>query len=102
MLFRKHPFDADTLNLVTRNIIKQEYELPAIPSVSEPTADLLQKCLVKNPDNRITISELRQHPAFQTIKETHISNLSSEVRKSFFSNTGMNIYKQAKGFEELN
>ena len=101
MLFRKHPFDADTLNLITRNIINKEYELPAIPTVSDSTADMLNKCLIKNPDNRITIEQLRDHECFSEIKAKHISQLSKEVRKSFFSSTGTNIYKQVQGFAEF-
>ena len=45
-------------------IVKEEISIPSYVFVSRETRDFLDKCLQKNPDDRVVIKELVKHQFF--------------------------------------
>ena len=43
-------------------IVKDEIKIPSYAYVSTEARDFLDKCLQKNPQDRVTIRELMSHP----------------------------------------
>ena len=67
MIFGEHPFDGSGQRDVVRKVMSKNYEIPAAPRISELTANMLSRCLAKQPSARITSTELRTHPVSQKI-----------------------------------
>ncbi|KDD71167.1 hypothetical protein H632_c5661p0, partial [Helicosporidium sp. ATCC 50920] len=59
-----HPDDAEdqrtTLQVVLGRIARVEYAMPE--HLSEGARDLLRRCLVRDPAQRMTLAEVREHP----------------------------------------
>ncbi|CCW67827.1 unnamed protein product [Phytomonas sp. Hart1] len=65
MLVGKRPFDAPTQYLLIRAVIEQE---PEYPENLDPLAkDLIKKLLIKSPEKRISMHEIKAHPFFSTV-----------------------------------
>ena len=47
--------------VIKRKIIEQEIEFPKGSKVSEEAMDLVKKMLIKNPDKRINIFDIKSH-----------------------------------------
>ncbi|KAL4421955.1 hypothetical protein ABPG77_007897 [Micractinium sp. CCAP 211/92] len=66
MLTGQYPFvDPDHPNSCPRTvqrILRVQYELPPDVVISDSCIDLIQRIFVKEPEQRITLSEIRQHP----------------------------------------
>ena len=54
------PFDDENLSKLYSKILRGEFTIP--PHVSADCADLLRKMLVTNPNERITLEQIQQHP----------------------------------------
>ena len=50
-------------------IIKDEIKIPSYVYVSSEARDFLDKCLQKNPNDRVTIKELVNHPFLKKYQE---------------------------------
>ncbi len=61
MLFGEFAFNGTDQRMVIQKVINQEYTIPTYPAVRPETADLLRRCLTKNPEERIKMNELRTH-----------------------------------------
>ena len=56
------PFDEDNNNLLYKKIINGHYEIPLY--VSDKAKDLIRKLLTVDPNKRITIKQIKEHPWF--------------------------------------
>jgi hypothetical protein len=54
------PFDDDNLQVLLSKILTQEVDYPSFLSTS--VVDLLRRMLTKNPDFRITLQQMQEHP----------------------------------------
>lgn len=75
MLTGKRPFDAPTQYLLIKVILEQE---PDYPAFMDPLAvDLIKRLLVKSPDRRISMDDIRKHPFFACVNfdELHTMNV---------------------------
>lgn len=54
--------------IMLRNIMEGKYSFtsPEWADISEDPKDLIRKCLVVEPENRITVKEALKHPFFTT------------------------------------
>ncbi|KAL0491209.1 calmodulin dependent protein kinase kinase [Acrasis kona] len=60
MLFGRVPFNGDSVLDIYNSIL---YEKPVYPPYTDPlVVDLLDRLLCKNPEDRITLQQLKQHP----------------------------------------
>lgn len=70
------PFDGVDDDEIMKNSVKGEYEFAPEEnwkSVSRQAKDLISKMLVKNPEKRISASEILDHEWFAMLKEGTIS-----------------------------
>ncbi|EPY25978.1 3-phosphoinositide dependent protein kinase-1 [Strigomonas culicis] len=65
MLLGKRPFDAATQYLLIKSILEQEPEYP--PDLDPDAKDLIQKLLVKSPEKRISMEDMKKHPFFAVV-----------------------------------
>lgn len=61
MLFGDYPFKGSNMAM-TRAISNDPYKIPNYPQISDYCKDLLQKCLIKDPSQRITAQGMMKHP----------------------------------------
>eukprot|EP00803_Ostreobium_quekettii_P004699 evm.model.scf_44.7 EVM.evm.TU.scf_44.7 scf_44:111469-113379(-) len=91
MLCGRFPFTGTRFNVVPdlnpvdrleicKRIQAQEYTIP--PSLSEGSADVIGKCLVSQPQQRITINGLLSHPWFQIGLPTGAADMNELILKS--------------------
>jgi serine/threonine-protein kinase SRK2 len=75
MMFARYPFERpedknlrphERTNKVLMRILKVDYVIPERPPISEEAKDLLRKLLVKDPNERLSLSQVQKHPWFQT------------------------------------
>lgn len=62
----KAPFDDNTKMKIYNKIRRLNYKFP--PNISEDCKDFIKKLLLKNPDERMSLSEAKQHPFIQRVK----------------------------------
>jgi serine/threonine protein kinase len=72
------PFEGDTMPTLLNKICYSELTFPTY--LSTPTTDLLQKMLEKNPDERITLENIKEHHWFS--KHQYYTLLDSYIDKS--------------------
>jgi len=68
MLFRAFPFcprEGTTQPMHIMNILKARWSVPEGDCVTKECRDLLHRMLAKDPDARIKLSEIKQHPWYQ-------------------------------------
>ncbi|PRW59234.1 sulfur stress regulator [Chlorella sorokiniana] len=74
MLFARYPFERpedkklnqhDRLQRILHRIIKVDFVFPESPAISPECRDLIQRILVANPAQRLTIAQIFQHPWVQ-------------------------------------
>lgn len=56
------PFDDDNITTLLQKVVYTDVQFPAI--MSRSLIDLLKRLLAKNPEQRLTISRLKEHPWF--------------------------------------
>lgn len=78
MLFGELYFIGNSHMEVANNVQKKKYEIKQPSHLSVETQNLLIKCLEKNPDFRITANEMKNHKAFETIKNMPIFRIQNE------------------------
>ena len=61
MLAGRLPFDDPSIRNLIQKIRKCEYEMPPF---SSPIKDLLSKIFVSEPSQRLTVSQIKRHPAY--------------------------------------
>lgn len=101
LIFNGFPFDGHSQQEVIQMVINNEYNPPSTPKISPETADMLRRCLDKNPDTRISFKELRTHPAFKAYMPVTQNRLGADVKQSLFNvqYTGHiqpNVYQELK------
>lgn len=60
MLTREKPFDGEDILELQKNIINKEYK--KLSTFSDNLNDLFSKIFIKDPNKRMTMSELKHHP----------------------------------------
>lgn len=60
------PFENSNISMLFNTIISEEPPYPHFSRISPSLVDLIKKMLVKNPNDRITIEEIKKHPFFKT------------------------------------
>ena len=60
MVVGNHPWGSSNESIVMRNVRKANYKIPS--SVSKDCADLISKMLKLNPDERISLKDISNHP----------------------------------------
>lgn len=93
MIFQDFPFDGNSQPEVISGVVNKVYNPPSNPKISPLTADVLRKCLDKDPDRRISFKELRNHPAFKKWMPTTQNRLGNDVKMSLFGNDMRNVYQ---------
>lgn len=94
MLFGSHPFQPEASEnrfTIIEKVRNDEYKIPSERSKSGSKIDeymihALLKCLVKNPKDRISIEELRNHKAFDTVRGKFANELGQDKQNWFISN----------------
>ena len=61
LVFGSIPFSANNLYKLFQKVQEEPVRFPALPKVTPSLIDLLERMLMKDPKQRITIPELRQH-----------------------------------------
>jgi len=62
------PFEDPNTSILYKKILSADYELPSF--VSKQAGDLIARILETNPENRITIPEIKKHPWFEKVQST--------------------------------
>lgn len=62
LLFGTCPFTADGEYELMNVILTKPLEIPSIPPIGDKAKDLLKRLLEKNPNDRITLEEVKLHP----------------------------------------
>ncbi len=62
------PFEDPNTSVLYSKILSADYELPDY--ISKDAADMISKILQTNPDKRITINEIWNHPWFNLVQNT--------------------------------
>ena len=65
MLTGKRPFDAPTQYLLIKSILEQSVQFPE--GMDSQAQDLIDKLLVKDPSQRLTMDEIERHPFFAPV-----------------------------------
>jgi serine/threonine protein kinase len=68
------PFQDGELQRLLHSIVHDEITYPSF--ISPALTDLLQKMLVKNPENRISVAKIKQHPWFSQSEYAALLNAS--------------------------
>lgn len=74
-VFGKLPFDGDNVPLVYQKIRNEDLLIPEKPYVTVTLKDLIRKMLNKNPEERITLQQIKEH---QWVTNDGVSPLPSE------------------------
>jgi len=74
MVVGRLPFDDQSLKRVLKKIVYTQLEIPI--TLSAQLIDLLSKLLEKNPESRITIEKIKEHPWFSQSEYNSIVNTS--------------------------
>lgn len=99
MIFGSYSFKGSNKSLV-KKIVHSEYSVPATPNVSDETADMLMRCLIKKPKDRITVEQLVNHKCFNFCREEVTSRMGSKVKKSVLAK--FSKYHEVRVQEDLN
>ena len=62
MVVGRLPYDDPNISVILQKIVSEEVKYPSF--LSHSLTDLLKRLLTKNPDHRITLSRLKEHPWF--------------------------------------
>lgn len=62
IMFAAYPFGSDSDDSLPQRIVKAKYTLPPGTPVSPQCQDLFQRIFQPNPDLRISVEEIMQHP----------------------------------------
>ena len=57
-MFGKPPFQGYTADEVKHKILEKELEFPADININPAIIELIQACLIKDPDQRITLDQI--------------------------------------------
>ena len=89
MIWGYLPFEDPVTSKLYKKIMKADYELPKW--VSKPAAGILSRILETDPDQRATVSEIRDHPWFLQVKDDRLQNdLTDDFNQT--------VYEKLKGF----
>lgn len=64
--YRKLPFENSNISMLFKSIISEEPPYPNDSRISEKLVDLIKKMLIKNPNERISIEDIKKHPFFKS------------------------------------
>lgn len=79
MLVGTPPFQKKTAKEIYNTIKRNEYKIPENTLISEEAKDLIQRLLITDPDKRLSLKEIEQHPFFNK-KESLISTVLNNLR----------------------
>lgn len=88
--FGKLPFENNNVYMLFKKVVSEEPSYSSNRAVNEDLIDLIKKMLIKNPKNRITIEEIKNHPFF-TAGTTEKTYIFSQQRLNYYIND--QIYK---------
>ncbi|CAF1085670.1 unnamed protein product [Didymodactylos carnosus] len=81
LLTGRPPFDTENILSTLSRVAKVDYELPS--SLSEEAQDLINNILQKQPENRLTLSQVKEHPFFSKDYSRHSSSYERSYEKLF-------------------
>lgn len=90
MIFGAYPFDnpeerrrnlPDKLQRMISRIVESPFRLPPFPELSDELKDLLNKIMVKDPNERITVDGIMRHPWFQTNLPDGAMDMNKKLQK---------------------
>ena len=94
------PFEGQTNDILFKNIVICKVEYPKY--LSNIAVDLLKKILVKNPENRINLQEIKMHPFYLKGKEI-FKKMHPDIYEDFKKNSKLKYTKyinQTEGNEK--
>lgn len=91
MLFGDYPFDGNHVGDVINNVQNKPLQFPPQPRVNQNIQDMLRRTMEKDPQDRISFKELRNHPAFESVSQNTIQRLGQKVQIGWFG-TGKSVY----------
>lgn len=93
----KLPFDDDNWKVVLKKVKKGVYDMPTC--IPEDIQGLIKKMLVKNPDERISIADIRKHSWYTSNSNVTTAETVTCIEKVFnifFCCTNLISSKQTK------
>lgn len=90
MVVGRLPYDDPNIQKLLTKIVTEEVHYPS--SLSFSLVDLLKRLLVKNPEQRITLTRLKEHPWFSQ------SEYKTIMEFNYFRNTGGNVFYNPSPF----
>lgn len=94
MVVGRLPYDDPNIQKLLTKIVTEDIHYPS--SLSFSLVDLLKRLLVKNPEQRITLSRLKEHPWFSQ------SEYKTIMEFNYFRNTGGNVFYNPTPFPSSN
>ena len=91
------PFEDKNNEILFKKILKCKYELPS--HIKSRSKDIMRKILVTNPNERITIPEIKKHPFYLRGKEL-FNRLFVSVEMDYCERNVISTFKHAKGSNE--
>ncbi|CAF0981094.1 unnamed protein product [Didymodactylos carnosus] len=83
LLTGRPPFDTENILSTLSRVAKVDYELPS--SLSEEAQDLINNILQKQPENRLTLAQVKEHPFFSKEYSRHSSTYERSYEKLFLT-----------------
>lgn len=77
MLYGLLPFDEDDKGALYKKILDCDYKLPS--STSEVARDLVRGILVRNPDKRISVEDIKNHPWMKITSVDYFTDPNSKL-----------------------
>ena len=62
LVYWKVPFDQENVPALFQSIIDDDIEYPSQPTISPNLKELFSKILEKDPEERISMADLKKHP----------------------------------------
>ena len=80
LLFKKLPFNGDTKDEIKKKITTEEPYLPRSIPVTAACKDFMQKCLQKDPDQRITVEGMLLHK-WMNVHDIELNKMCDEAKE---------------------
>ena len=99
MVYGDYPFYAEEIGEFVREVIKKEIQFPDNINISPELKDLLKKLLEKNPKNRITMEQIKEHPWMHILDFNFMKSPGLRINEDIFP-IDLNIIKEISGNNE--
>lgn len=99
--FGKLPFENKNYSVLFKLITTVNPSFPNNPIVSSDLVDLIKKMLIKNPDNRIKIKEIKEHPFFSSGIDVDKYDFDKELVDFHYSNQISSKVPEIQIFQQM-